>query len=658
MSRTLTLSQLAEGIQRTTATAGDERIVGKWAKTGLLEGLSNLGRQKMARLLENQAVAVLQPGNQMLNESLGLSTGGASLASSGQVAGFTNVAFPIVRRVFAGLVANEIVSVQPMSLPSGLLFYLDYTYGSNVGGDAGTSANKYATSSTVTTATYQRGQSVYTNPSGSLIRTSGSLAAGGQYNLIGSGYSKVQVEGVLAAGAVALGSWATGTTWHTGSAVSASAGFVGYNARFVDYDPTLQVDVEEGQRDYTFLIVSASQFASWVAPGTSTDVADADLTSLDQIAVAGFGTGAGNATAVPAKYQQGNVFNFRRFTKRGNWVDNGSASTFTVDPFNGTHVLLVLNISNGGTLPTNLGVEGSTRLTASAPIADLLQAGSDGSVLTIPSFESNFEVDASPRIPDVDIKIDSVAVTATTRKLRARWSPEMAQDLTAYYSIDVEAELTNILSEMITLDIDREILNDLLTQAQAANYFWSRAPGRFVNKYTGTEVARTNTVYPGPQFTGTVREWYETLVETITDAANVIHKKTLRGSGNFIVCSPEVGTILEATVAYRANYKIDSDGQVRDNMSIGAEAVGTVNGRYSVFVDPYFPVNKILVGLKGSTFLESGYIYAPYVPLILTPVIYGQEDFTPRKGIMTRYGKKMVRADFYATVTCLDMAII
>ena len=164
MSRTLTLSQLAEGIQRTTATAGDERIVGKWSKTGLLEGLSNLGRQKMARLLENQAVAVLQPGNQMLSENLALSTGGASLASSGQVAGFTNVAFPIVRRVFAGLVANEIVSVQPMSLPSGLLFYLDYTYGSYVGGDAGTAGNQYSTTSDPGAVTYGRGQSVYTNP--------------------------------------------------------------------------------------------------------------------------------------------------------------------------------------------------------------------------------------------------------------------------------------------------------------------------------------------------------------------------------------------------------------------------------------------------------------------------------------------------------------
>ena len=648
---TLTLSQLAEGIQRTTATSADERMIGKWNKTGLLEGLSNHGRQKMARLLENQAAAVL--GNpSMLNESLSLSTGNAGLASSGQVAGFTNVAFPIVRRVFAGLVANEIVSVQPMSLPSGLLFYLDYTYGSNVGGDAGTAANKFSTTSATAAETYSRTQSVYTNPSGSAIRT-GAFAAGGQYNLIGSGYSKVHVQGNLAVGnKVALGIWSGGTTWATGSSVGTVAANVGYNARFTDYDPTLGTDVENNQLDYAFLVVSASQI--------TTAINGADLTAVEQIAVTGLGSSTGTFLNVPLTYQGGDgVKNFRRFTKRGNWTDAGTSSTFLPDPFTGTHVLFALALGNSTDISAVSLGSAATGVTASATIADTLSVESNGSALTIPSFESNFDFDSSPRIPDVDIKIDAVSVTATTRKLRARWSPEMAQDLTAYYSIDVEAELTNILSEMITLDIDREILNDLLTQATAANYFWSRAPGRFVNKYTGTEAARTASgLYPGPQFAGTVREWYETLIETITDAANVIHKKTLRGSGNFIVCSPEVGTVLEATVAYRANYKIDSDGQVRDNMSIGAEAVGTVNGRYSVFVDPYFPVNKILVGLKGSTFLESGYIYAPYVPLILTPVIYGQEDFTPRKGIMTRYGKKMVRADFYATVTCLDMQII
>ena len=213
MSRNLTVAQLAEGIQRTAMNVADDRILAKWKKTGLLEGLSGFGAQKMARLLESQAIEVLtgQTSKQTLNESLSLSTGGAGLASSGQVVGFTNVAFPIVRRVFAGLIANEIVSVQPMSLPSGLLFYLDYTYGSYVGGDAGTSGNQYATGTDPGAAVYSRGQSVFTNPSGSAIRTSGSIAAGGQYNLIGSGYSRVHVQGGLAANAgIIVGMWNRG----------------------------------------------------------------------------------------------------------------------------------------------------------------------------------------------------------------------------------------------------------------------------------------------------------------------------------------------------------------------------------------------------------------------------------------------------------------
>jgi len=320
-------------------------------------------------------------------------------------------------------------------------------------------------------------------------------------------------------------------------------------------------------------------------------------------------------------------------------------------------VMFVLRVANAGTAPQPAGTA-STAITGSAAISDALSVGAEGSTLTIPSFETDFAIDSSPKIPEVDIKIDSVAVTATTRKLRARWSPEMAQDLTAFYSIDVEVELTNILSEMITLDIDREILNDLLTQASAANLYWSRAPGRIVNMFTGQEALHNNVLAPGPQFFGNVREWYETLMETITTAANTIHKKTLRGSGNFAVTSPDVATILEHLVAYKPSYKVDSDGQVKDSMTIGAEAIGTLNSRYVVYKDPYFPANKILIGLKGNTFLESGYIYAPYVPLILTPVIYAQEDFTPRKGVMTRYGKKMVRADFYATVTVLDMSLI
>ena len=283
---------------------------------------------------------------------------------------------------------------------------------------------------------------------------------------------------------------------------------------------------------------------------------------------------------------------------------------------------------------------------------------SDGSALTIPSFESDFGSTVDPAIPEIDIKIESIAVTAQTRKLRARWSPELAQDLNAYHSLDAEVELTQILSEQIALEIDREILNDLLTQAGGANYYWSRSPGKFVNKKTGTEQKLADSLASGPTFTGTVREWYETLVETIIDVANEIHRKTLRGSANFLVTSPDVATIFESSVLYKPSFKIDGDGQVGAQFSMGAQSVGSLSNRFTVYKDPYFPRNKILVGYKGGSYLETGYVYAPYVPLIVTPTIFAPEDFTPRKGVMTRYGKKMVRSDFYGTVSVLDLNII
>jgi hypothetical protein len=326
---------------------------------------------------------------------------------------------------------------------------------------------------------------------------------------------------------------------------------------------------------------------------------------------------------------------------------------------NGDHILMVLQLSNGGNLNT------PTVLSMSAVVSDSLNVDGTSpgaaSTLVIPSFESNFATTPSPNIPEIDIKVESIAVTAQTRKLRARWSPELAQDLNAYHSLDAEVELTQILSEQVALEIDREILNDLLSQANGANLYWSRAPGKFVNKENGNQVGRDTiggNAAPGPAFTGTVREWYETLTETIIDCANTIHRKTLRGSANFIVVSPDVATLLEASVYYRPAYNIDGDGQVSSPFNLGAEKVGTLSNRFTVYKDPYFPRNKILVGFKGGSYLETGYIYAPYVPLIVTPTIFAPEDFTPRKGVMTRYGKKMVRSDFYGTVTVLDLNII
>lgn len=635
MTTKFTLAQLAEGVQRRSLGADSPRLVKKWEATSLLEGLKGNNKQTMARLLENQAA-------ELLKESNSLSLGGAGLTSSGKVTGFTNVAFPIVRRVFAGLISNEIVSVQPMSLPSGLLFYLDYTYGSSVGGDAGTSANKYSTTDQVNPSTYYSQDSVYNNPRGVGVR-SGSLASGGQYDLVGTGFSKVHKRALdINVAASTVGSWLSGSTWTNLLTVKNENDYQGYNARFVSYDGKVENDVLGGTLDYVFVHVAASEITS--------KIVGADLTNIDQIAVTSFGANTASATEWGERHQGGRgVLNLRKLNKRGNF----SSGVFTPDAMNGTHVQFVVAVANAGTSPA-----ASSFMTGSAAISDALSVNSDGSALTIPSFESDFQVDSSPRIPEVDIRIESTSVTAATRKLRAKWSPEMAQDLTAFYSIDVEVELTNILSEMITLDIDREILNDLLTQANAANLYWSRAPGKIVNKVTGAEALMASSLSPGPMVFANVQEWYQTLLETITDVANTIHKKTLRGSGNFIVTSPDVATIFEHMVAYRSSYKIDGDGQVKDAMTLGAEPVGTLNNRYTVYKDPYFPANKILIGLKGNTFLESGYIYAPYVPLILTPVIYAQEDFTPRKGVMTRYGKKMVRSDFYGTVTVLDMNLI
>jgi len=276
-----------------------------------------------------------------------------------------------------------------------------------------------------------------------------------------------------------------------------------------------------------------------------------------------------------------------------------------------------------------------------------LRGGTSGT-LVHPTFESDMASDPTPVIPEIDIRIQSVSVTAETRKLRARWTPELAQDLAAYQNLDAEVELTQVLSEQIALEIDREILQDLLVSATGANFYWSRKPGHFVYKDTGNTAT-------GASFTGTVREWYETLMETIIDVANNIHRKTLRGAANFLVTSPDVATIIEASVLYKPNLSMDPK---ESQFTVGTEKIGTLNNRFTVYKDPYFQRNKILVGYKGGSFLETGYVYAPYVPLIVTPTIYAPEDFTPRKGVMTRYAKKLVRSDFYGTVTCMDLNVI
>jgi len=601
-----------------------------------MEGQS---RENMSMLLENQAA-------QLLREQNSLGTGGAGGTSSGDVRGFTNIAFPIVRRVFGGLIANELVSIQPMSLPSGLLFYLDYTYGTDRGGDSTLAGAAGSYDAQV----YSKGQSIYNSPTGKGVR-SGSLAVGGQYDLAGTGYSLVHST------SNALTVAASGAYGQQSSIGQRALHATGSDAKLLQFDPQVtSLIVGDGtdgviEEDFRAVFLNLSSMP-----------ADADLTQVKQIGL--WSNVDLQYDNISSAVQGGsNLLNVRRLNQLGTYT---SAGGFVADPFvkrdtnNAALLVIVSGSGNRAGAPSSLWGQ---PFTASYVVSPTLSIdGNDGSALTIPTFESDFSTaqssSGSPAIPEIDIKIESIAVTAVTRKLRARWSPELAQDLNAYHSLDAEVELTQILSEQIALEIDREILNDLLTEAVGANYYWSRAPGKFVNKETGRVQDLTSTLATGPQFTGTVREWYETLVETIIDVANAIHRKTLRGSANFIVTSPDVSTIFEASVLYKPNYSLDGQGQVSSPFTLGAASVGSLSNRFTVYKDPYFPRNKVLVGYKGGSYLETGYVYAPYVPLIVTPTIFQPEDFTPRKGVMTRYGKKMVRGDFYGTVTCLDMNII
>jgi hypothetical protein len=655
-----TLKTLTEGIRDRHVGQQNARLVEKWSRTGLLRGMEDTHRENMATLLENQAAQVLRESNTMGGD---------------QVGGFTNIAFPIVRRVFGGLVANELVSIQPMSLPSGLLFYLDYTYGNDVGG-------------------YGKGQSIYGQPSGKDIQA-GALATGGQYDLAGAGFSRRHVRGTEttvaqkgpAAGVAAKGDIGANELFildadrgapNTDVAAALSSLAVirtdkQQDLKLIQFDPQLIDRIDQLDEPYAFLLVHPSKCD---LDGAQTFDKGIDASMIKDVAlVASVGNvvdmDAKSILRMPAKEVQstshefgkvtkpGAVFNIRRLNQLGYWDGTvftpNSLASLSDDT---TRVLMVVR-KNIKTTNLNANLDD---LELSYVMSSSQTVGADsGEVDFDPAFESGMQEQGeaiSPTIPEIDIKIESIPVTAQTRKLRARWSPELAQDLNAYHSMDAEVELTQILSEQIALEIDREILGDLLSGAQGANFFWSRSPGKFVNKRTGSAVERTSTLQPGPAFTGTVREWYETLTETVIDVANEIHRKTLRGSANFIVVSPDVATILEASVLYRPSYSIDGDGQVGAPFTMGAEKIGSLSNRFTVYKDPYFPRNKILVGYKGGSYLETGFVYAPYVPLIVTPTIFQPEDFTPRKGVMTRYGKKMVRADFYGTVTCLDMNII
>jgi len=550
------LNKLTEGIVDRDLSKEGAALLTKWERTGLLEGIDNdRKRNSMARLLENQAKELLREASSM---------------AGGDVEGFAAVAFPIVRRVFGGLIANDLVSVQPMSLPSGLIFFLDFTFeNTKLGSELGESLY---------------GGGVVGQAITGGVSLSGDSAEDSFYNL-NNGYSSPTASSAALAWTVV------------------DSGVYGLNDDALDklcrYDP----DFTSGT---TTVLVASTPL---------TGLGDVNLRNLVAIDanqathIRRLSTTDGTSLQCVFASIDASV---SVATMSGTIIGSSASLDFpTIDPFDGTPAAGTANAIGAVVGDTTWGLENQTA------------------------------------IPEIDIKVDSVSITAITKKLKAKWTPELGQDLNAYHNLDAEVELTSILSEQIALEIDREILEDLIKGATASTMYWSRAAGRFVNRTTGAEIGASTAT---PDFTGTVSEWYETLVETVNDVSAAIHRKTLRGGANFLVCGPEVANVLEFTAGFRANITGDAD-----RGTVGAVKTGSLSKKWDVYVDPYFPRNVILVGRKGGSFLESGYVYSPYVPLQVTPTIFGTEDFVPRKGVMTRYGKKMVRPDMYGLVIVRDL---
>ena len=536
------------------------RLAGKWGKSGLLEGISSeTDKSNMAIILENQA-------KQLVVESSNTGTGGTFTAGTGEQ--YAAVALPLVRKVFGQLAAKEFVSVQPMSLPAGLVFFLDFQYGTNVDPfTTGSGAN-----------------SLYGNNSANF----GNERAGGLYGAGRFGYSinqfsssLVSITGgnqTIAAGKVTTGSWAQ-----------------------VGFDGDLSSSANLGQ-------IKVVTFGTSSIPNFDPNGIRAFVAISSSVLT--------NATSLP------------QFTQLE--LSSGTISFF----YTASTAALPTGAFDMAVL-YNKGPKDNSR----GDFEDAVGAG-------FPNAESTTSI----VIPEINVQMRSEAIVAKTRKLKAQWTPEFSQDLNAFHSLDAEAELTSILSEYISLEIDLEIL-DMLIQNVPTNQVevWSAKVGNQLNTARTGFDSNTQGVYY------TQMSWFQTLGIKLQKISNIIHQRTLRGGANFIVVSPTVATVLESIPGFAA----DTDGDsARMNYAFGVQKIGQLNSRYKVYKNPYMLENTILMGFRGNQFLESGAVYAPYVPLIMTPLVYDPNTFTPRKGIMTRYAKKMVRPEFYGKVIVADTNFI
>ena len=522
------------------------RLATKWEKTGLLEGLDGSHKNNMGIILENQAKQLVVESSQTGggNASSGTFQSQTAVNIGGQWAG---VALPLVRKVFGQIAAKEFVSVQPMNLPSGLVFFLDFQYGTNK-------------------APFTAGQSLYGNGS---VATNpfGNTNAGGLYGSGRFSYSTQTTSSLKAGVAAATASWGN-----------------------LDYDSDYSASV--ANNEYRLITFNTSSFAY-----------------IDATAVKSFQLYSGSATAIQVNAfstSQNGQISF--VVSASDWVTGGATESALVsfslqptDQYRG-------DFEAGNSLPN-----GNNNLTGSYCCP-------------------------AQTIPEINVQMKSSAIVAKTKKLKAVWTPEFAQDLNAYHALDAEAELTSILSEYISLEIDLEILSMLITNAAAGTEVWSAVNNTAINSAGAVSDLG---------FYNSQGQWFQTLGTKVQKLSNIIHQKTLRGGANFMVVSPTVATIIESIPGFAS----DSDGDAaKASYAFGVQKVGQLNGRYKVYKNPYMTSNIMLLGFRGGQFLESGAVFAPYIPLIMTPLVYDPDTFVPRKGLLTRYAKKMVRPEFYGTI--------
>jgi len=587
-----------------------EDTITKWDKLGFLEGLKGHLKENVAQLYENQA-------SHLINES-------SSTADSGS---FETVVFPIIRRVFSKLLANDIVSVQAMNLPIGKLFY----FVPQIQGYTGATTNVFGFPDS--------GQ--HFAPIGSPGNYGGDPNAGYPGSTVGTPYQKNLYDlfyegtepGLNPAG---LFDYSKGRfIVVSGTPVT----MVWSNGNLIVSGYTVNGEPAAGKtKEFRKVLLGLSGFSN-VGDGKliGPDGQEMDTESfLSNLVVY---TDVANA-ASDMGVQTYSPLLFRVVTQKyGSGIVQYGGQTQA--PFNNTS-----SGGNGGYFNDICSAQGVIYLEVDIQQPACISCGQSspdgytGATFTNSTWSgtTNFkaawrryeELEFEDKIGEVSFDLQSVTVSVTERKLRAQWSPELAQDVAAFHNIDAEAELTALLSEQVAAEIDREILRDLRKGA-AWTLRWDYNGWKRLNNQS--------TPY-------TQKDWNQTLITAINQISAQIHKSTLRGGANWIVVSSEISAIFD-DLQY---FHVSNAAPEQDQYNMGIERVGTLSGRYQVYRDPYFPPNTVLIGHKGTSLLDTGYIYAPYVPLQLTPTMYNPFNFTPIKGIMTRYAKKMVNNRFFGRI--------